>query len=87
MNPLIKMLQAARGTGFTRPLRNRALKDLRGAGKGYAKGNMGAAEMAEEELDKILELMNTSRYDNPFIDDHLDEITKMYKDPQRRKRL
>lgn len=79
MNPLIKMLQAARGTGFTRPLRNRAFKDLRGAGKGYAKGNLGMSQLAEDELDKILELMNTSRYENPFIDELLDEITNMYK--------
>lgn len=79
MNPLLQMLKAARGTGLTRPLRKRAFKDLRGAGKGFAKGDFGMAQMAEDELDKILDLMNTSRYDNPFIDDLLDEITKMYK--------
>jgi len=79
MNPLIKMLQAARGTGLKRPLRKRAFKDLRGAGKGMAKGNFSQAQLAEDELDKILELMNTSRYDNPFIDDLLDEIVGMYR--------
>lgn len=78
ITPLIKMLQAARGTGLKRPLRRRAFKDLRGAGKGYAKGNLGMSQLAEDELDKILDLMNTSRYENPFIDDLLDEITKMY---------
>ena len=78
MNPLVKMLQAARGTGFTRPLRKRAMKDMRAAGKGYAEGNFSMSQLAEDELDKILELMNTSRYDNPFIDDLLNQITEMY---------
>jgi hypothetical protein len=79
MNPLIKMLQAARGTGLTRPLRKRAFKDMRASGKGYATGNLSMSQLAEDELDKILEFMNTSRYENPFIDDLLHEITNMYR--------
>ena len=79
MNPILKMLQAARGANIPRSLRSRAFKDIRGAGKGFSKGNLNMSQMAEDELDKILVLMNTNRYDNPYVDDLLDEVIKMYK--------
>tara|TARA_Y100001938_G_C8038482_1_gene404776 strand:- start:717 stop:977 length:261 start_codon:yes stop_codon:yes gene_type:complete len=78
------MMQAARDANLPRtfkgkPFRKPAMKHTRAAGKSLAEGNYGVAQLAEEEIDKILALLGqTRREGNPFVDDLLDAVYKMY---------
>ena len=85
------MMQAARDANLPRtfqgkPFRKPAMQHTRAAGKSLADANYKVADIAENEIDKILALLGqTRREGNPFVDDLLDAVYKMYSEGKGRR--
>ena len=79
MSPLVQLLKAVRSLGLKPPLRKPALKNLRSAGKGYSENNYYKAEFHEEDLDKIFDLMGSSRGKKAEeVEEILNLVSEMY---------